>query len=120
MLKNALIVGLGGALGTILRFLISHATKNVSPYWLTLFINLAGCFLIGLLFGLFKTNELGPTQKLFLTTGFCGGFTTFSAFSLENIQLMQEGKYPVALLYTALSIIGGFSLTFAGYKLFHS
>lgn len=120
MMKNALIVGFGGALGTILRFMIAHTAKQLTPHWTTLFINLAGCFLIGLLLGLFKTDQMGVTAKLFLATGFCGGFTTFSAFSMENIQLMQEGKYSIVLLYTALSIVGGFSLTLVGYKLFHS
>ena len=119
MFKNLLLVGFGGASGSMLRYIISDATKNVSTHWITLFINLAGCFLIGMLVGLYKTDSLGPAEKLFLTTGFCGGFTTFSAFSMENIQLIQEGKYYSALLYTLASILGGFLLTFMGYKLIH-
>jgi len=117
MLKNILIVGLGGFLGTVLRFLAYHFTKNIPSHWITLSVNLLGCLLIGVFLGLLKNEGLINNEKLFLATGFCGGFTTFSAFSMENVNLFQEGKFGLAALYIMISVLGGLSLSFIGYKL---
>lgn len=117
MLKSILIVGLGGFLGSVLRFIAYQLTKNIPEHWITLSVNLIGCLLIGLFLGMINQKGLGDHEKLFLTTGMCGGFTTFSAFSMENIKLLQEGKFGLAALYTIISVFGGLSLSFIGYKL---
>lgn len=117
MIKSVLIVGFGGFLGSVGRYLISYwylskETTLVFPYP-TFAANLIGCFLIGVLFGM--STKLSKEQLLFFSTGFCGGFTTFSSFSLENIQLFQKGEFNIAVLYTVLSLAIGFCLTALGY-----
>ena len=78
----------------------------------------AGYRIIGLVAGLsLKNAEFGNNWKLFLATGICGGFTTFSAFSMDNLQLLQNGKYLTALLYTLLSVGLGLAAAFGGFKL---
>lgn len=111
MLKTILYVALGGAIGSVLRFL---TTLLVSRFWsnhfplATFIINVAGCFLVGLLFGFLAKNNLTETNlKWFLITGFCGGFTTFSAFGMENYNLLQSNNSLVAFSYIALSILLG-------------
>ncbi len=118
MYKNLLIVAAGGALGSIARFLIYVIfPKNNFPVN-TLIINIAGSFVIGLLYAIsLKQNNISETTLLFWATGICGGFTTFSTFSLENIQLLQSGKVFPAILYTIISITGGLLACWLGYKL---
>lgn len=106
MLKQALIVALGGGLGSVARFFSQHYIRAWHPHpfpFGTFFVNISGCFLIGLFFGLAeKANFMSPEWRLFLATGFCGGFTTFSAFALENNLLFKSGN----LLYAGLYIVG--------------
>jgi CrcB protein len=118
MYKNLLIVAAGGALGSIARFLIYVIfPKNNFPVN-TLIINIAGSFVIGLLYAIsLRQNNISETTLLFWATGICGGFTTFSTFSLENIQLLQSGKVFPAILYTIISITGGLLACWLGYKL---
>lgn len=118
MYKNLLIVAAGGALGSIARFLIYVIfPKNNFPVN-TLIINIAGSFVIGLLYAIsLRQNNISETTLLFWATGICGGFTTFSTFSLENIQLLQSGKVIPAILYTIISITGGLLACWLGYKL---
>ena len=96
MLRNLLIVGIGSFLGGMLRYLISLLMKNFCGQgfpWATLLVNLMGCFLIGLIFGLFsRFNGVNSLWCLLLTTGFCGGFTTFSSFANEGLQLLSSGN----------------------------
>jgi len=120
-MKNVLLVGLGGGVGSILRYLCQRwfIVAGLQPIpWATLTVNIAGCFLIGvfwgLSFGAFETNE---TWKLFLMTGICGGFTTFSAFSLEGIGLIREGKFFVFFTYVILSVGAGLLATWLGMRL---
>ena len=78
-------------------------------------VNLLGCFAIGLLYGAFsKTGSITEDWKLFLTVGICGGFTTFSSFSYENIKMLQQGQAPQALMYLSLSVVLGLLLTYVG------
>jgi fluoride exporter len=118
ILKNFLLVGLGASIGGILRYAISLLFKSTVFPTPTLIINVVGSFCIGLLFAYFSKQENNEESlKLFLTTGLCGGFTTFSAFSLENLQLIKTGNYLAAGFYIVLSITLGLIAVFAGYKL---
>jgi len=116
--KLALLVGLGGFLGTIARFLSHQLFVRFYPVIFpigTLAINLTGCFLIGVFYSWFeKSQVLSPEWRLFLTAGFCGGFTTFSAFTLESILLMQHREYFYLPAYVAVSVIGGIAATYLG------
>jgi fluoride exporter len=118
MLKNFILVGLGGAAGSILRYVVSLMLMNRGFPLATLLVNIAGSFLIGLVLALgIKNENFAGNWKLFLATGICGGFTTFSAFSAENLQLLQNGKTGMSLLYIAVSIGAGIGATFLGYKI---
>ena len=118
MIKNLLLVGLGGALGSMLRYAAAVMINTKYFPWPTLTVNIIGSFFIGLIFALsIKDDTFLNNWKLFLATGICGGFTTFSAFSLENMGLLQQGKYATALTYICLSIILGIFAAFAGYKI---
>jgi CrcB protein len=123
MIKNIFLVLLGGGIGSVARYFLSYLlTKNNTTQfpWATFIANAIGCLLIGLLFGYIQKNNLqNETLKLLLITGFCGGFTTFSTFSLENIQFIQNQNYNLALLYTISSIFIGFLGVLIGFKLFN-
>ena len=117
IIKNIFVVGAGSFLGGAGRYLISLAMKGVGKGfpWATLAVNLAGCFLIGLLWGLFSKNgaEGGP-WALFLTVGFCGGFTTFSTFSKEALMMLQAGNVWGFAGYVAISVVAGIALVALG------
>lgn len=119
MIKNLLIIGTGGFLGSIARYLVSQLNLTVSFHSIpvgTLTVNVAGSFLIGFLTGIAeKSMILTPEWRLFLMVGLCGGFTTFSAFANENLMLIHTGQGLVVLLYTALSIFLGFLAVYLGY-----
>lgn len=121
MLKNLLIVGIGSFLGGVLRYLISLLMKNCCGQgfpWATLLVNLLGCFLIGLVFGLFgKYNNINNLWCLLLTTGLCGGFTTFSTFANEGLQLLLGGSVWSFVLYVLASVGIGIALVALGYWL---
>ena len=112
MQRILFLVGLGGALGSILRYCLgTYLTKTVDVAFPmgTFFVNVLGCLAIGALFGLSdRWDWFTPEWRLFLATGFCGGFTTFSAFALENISFLQSGDYKTFVLYTLASLIFGF------------
>lgn len=108
MLLNCLVVGAGGFLGSVGRYLLTavFASQNSSFPWITMLINFVGSFLIGVFTEL--ANGLLPLSGrtlLFLKTGLCGGFTTFSAFSLETVHLFEEGKYLPGIGYAAGSVL---------------
>ena len=118
MVKSLLIAGLGGFIGTILRFLISRyiqvAYITVFP-WSTFLINILGSLMIGVVFGLSeKGNILSPEWRIFLTIGICGGFTTFSTFSNDAFILMQNKEWLRFTLYATLSFFLGLSAVFFG------
>lgn len=99
-------VGLGGALGAIFRYGISLIPlKNHFPI-LTLITNILGAFIIGMVVGLFTKERISPSINLFLKTRVCGGFTTFSTFSLETLTLLEDGFYALAVVYAMISVIG--------------
>jgi len=117
-MQQFFIVGIGSFLGGGLRYLISvFFNQKVNPDfpYATLSVNLFGCLLIGLFYGLFERIAINNDCKLFLTTGLCGGFTTFSAFSNESLELFKQGNIMSMLIYILISIIIGIALTYAGY-----
>lgn len=111
MIRNLILVAIGGASGSVLRYIVHWivSKKSVSNFpYQTFFVNIIGCLLIGILVGyLTKYNAQNESLKLLLITGFCGGFTTFSAFGLENVYLIQNQNYQLAFLYTFLSLLFG-------------
>jgi len=118
MIKTLLLVGTGGFLGSISRFLVSRFMQSsftsAFPYG-TFAVNIAGCFLIGLIFGISeKSSLLNSGWKLFLAVGFCGGFTTFSTFANENLALLRDGEFYYFFIYTGLSVVLGIAATFFG------
>ena len=114
---NCLVVALGGGIGACLRYLIGLIPLK-EPFIFpvkTLVINLLGCFVIGLAASLaVKNSSLSPKLVLFIKTGLCGGFTTFSTFALETETLIKTGQSGFAILYVALSVVAGVGLAFAG------
>ena len=118
MIKNLLLVGLGGSIGSMVRYAVSLLTNSKLFPYATLSVNIIGSFIIGIVFALsIKEAGLSNNWRLFLATGICGGFTTFSAFSLENMGLLQSGRIGIALTYIILSIVLGIAATFLGYLL---
>lgn len=120
MLKNILFIGLGGGIGSICRYVMALAIGrwiDASFPWGTFVINVLGSLLIGLFLGMFDKSIFNDTSKLLLITGFCGGFTTFSAFSSENVNLLLAGQWLTALAYSLLSILLGIAAVWLGYKL---
>lgn len=122
MIRNILLVSVGGGLGSALRYLCQKWIYQWYPHtfpWGTFLVNVTGCFLIGIFFAASeKSSFLTAEWRLFLTTGLCGGFTTFSAFAFENMSLIKNGEITYALLYTVSSVILGIVAVFAGVALF--
>lgn len=112
---------MGSFTGGISRYLISKYVQNMANYSFpigTFVVNIIGCFIIGLLYGLFdRGNLMNSNLRLFLTVGFCGGFTTFSTFIGDNFQLFKGDNFFYLSLYLSASIIGGYLLLFLGYSL---
>ena len=119
-MKSFLFVFLGGGLGSALRYLVASAMNQYSkvlPYG-TFTVNILGCLLIGMILGYAqKENTLTSNQTLLLATGFCGGFTTFSAFANENLELIKNGEILNFSVYTIGSILVGVLAVFIGFYL---
>lgn len=117
MLKDILIAGAGSFIGGSLRFAISHAMAKTCTGFPagTFTVNIAGCFLIGIIYGLLSRYAPSHSSLLiFLTTGLCGGFTTFSTFARENVLMLQNGQYTDFLLYAGGSLILGIGAVLLG------
>lgn len=118
MIKLIIWVGAGGFLGSVSRFLASRYISAFIPASFpfgTFLINTIGCLLIGLIFGVAERgNFLSSEWRMFLTVGFCGGFTTFSAFAVENIALLRNADYVNFLLYSGGSVFFGILAALAG------
>lgn len=121
MIKSIILVGLGGALGSILRYVVGVEIKQLvatSFPIATFIINIIGCLIIGLLYGISEKNNLGNSDlNYLLIIGFCGGFTTFSTFANENFNLIQQQNFITPLFYISSSIIIGILAVRLGYKI---
>ena len=120
-MKNIFYIFLGGGFGSILRFAISKlfmADKSSFP-WSTLIANFIGCFIIGIILGLFiNNNKQYSDLYVFLSIGFCGGLTTFSTFSVEGLTFLKNGELLMFVTYILISILGGLLLATLGYYVF--
>ncbi|MCH5319036.1 MAG: fluoride efflux transporter CrcB [Paramuribaculum sp.] len=119
MITKLICIALGSGLGGVGRYLLGKAIHPVffpSFPWGTLVVNLLGCLVIGSIYGAIDRGfSLSENMRLFLTVGFCGGFTTFSTFSHENFLLFQSPQPLTLLTYMGVSLAGGLFLVYAGY-----
>ncbi len=116
-MNNFLLVGAGGAFGSMLRYGTSLVTSTRTFPFATFTVNIIGSFIIGILLGLSLKNNLNDSGWKLLAVGVCGGFTTFSAFSLESLKLLQQQRYFIFLSYIVISVTAGIFSTYAGYLL---
>lgn len=115
LFRNILLVGFGGMIGSSLRYLVSHFIRHESYPYATFIVNIAGSLLIGLVMGIASREEGFANWRLFLATGICGGFTTFSAFAWENMQLLHHARYGAFVLYTGTTLVLGIAAVTLGY-----
>ena len=122
-MKYLLFVGAGSFFGGVTRFLLSEFIQTKTfvtfPYG-TLAVNLIGCFAIGVVYAFFEKELMNMEWRLFLATGVLGGFTTFSAFSMETFSLIRNGSVLHALMYVGVSIIIGILATVIGFSIIKS
>lgn len=118
-MKQALYIGIAGAIGAICRVGIGRLFKDVSDFPMsTLTVNLIGTFILCLLSaGALQRITADKQIQMAVTTGFLGSFTTFSAFSIETVSLMQDGQLMLAVLYMAVSVIGGLAIGLFGFMI---
>jgi len=112
-----LLIALGGATGSLLRYAVGRVVQGMSGSGFpigTLFVNVSGCFIIGILVRQFMNMQLSPELRALLIVGFCGGYTTFSTFSADTIGLIEGGEYARASGYVVLSVGLCLSATLAG------
>jgi CrcB protein len=116
-MMNLILVGAGGFFGAISRYGVSQIFHESKFHYGTLVVNLVGCLLIGVAFGFLSREAIAKPAQLLLITGFLGGFTTFSTFSLDTLKMIHDGAVMNALAYVAVSAILGIALVAAGYEL---
>ncbi len=118
MYRNLLLVGAGSFIGGVSRYLVQTFIQGRFPSSFplgTLLVNISGCFIIGAVYGLAaKGNLLTPDIRLFLATGICGGYTTFSSFAFEEVSLLSGGEWLYFSLYLSLSILLGLGAAYLG------
>lgn len=120
MLKILLLVGGGGFLGTVARYLLYMWVDKQLPVafpWGTFGVNMIGCFLIGMIVAGASKGFIDEQTRLFLVTGFCGGFTTFSTFSFDGIHMLQQGHFATFSLYVLGSVALGLLAAYFGFVL---
>ena len=111
-----LLVALGGAVGSVVRYLVGRMVESSFP-WGTLLVNIVGSVVIGVLVGLVSRAVLSADMKLMLMTGFCGGLTTFSTFANESFSMMKAGNVALAAIYVAVSVALGIVGVWMGMRL---
>jgi len=116
-IKNLIWVGIGGMMGAVTRYLFGVFIKSVTFPYATGVVNILGALLMGVVMGLAVKGQISPSLRLFLATGICGGFTTFSAFAWENLELLQQHRYGSFLVYTGGTLVLGIIVTAIGYLL---
>lgn len=121
MSRNIFLVAVGSLIGGVCRYLtalfFTRAYPSAFPYG-TFVVNIAGCFAIGIIYGMATRFEwFSPDLRLFLATGFCGGFTTFSSFAYENLQLIQDKDLGTFFMYSAASFVFGLLAAWGGVSL---
>ena len=120
-MKSFLLVFLGGGIGSSCRFLISNILNynfKSFHYLGTFSVNIIGCILIGIVMGfLQKENNFNQNYLLLFSSGFCGGFTTFSAFSAESLEMLNSGSYNYFFIYSSITITAGVLFAFLGFSL---
>lgn len=119
MLKSVLLVASGGALGALARYVVTVFTtaQGVAP-WGTFIVNILGCFLIGILIAQASGSEWYQAYgRSLIVVGFLGAFTTFSAFSLDTLELAEQGKTSMAIIYAAITVSSCLAATYTGLKL---
>jgi len=118
MIKTLFIIGSGSFIGGVSRYLTSRFIQNsiISSFpFGTFIVNILGCFLVGFFYGLSERGNLINNEwRMFLTIGFCGGFTTFSTFTNENVSLLREGNFFYFAIYASLSLFLGLTATYLG------
>lgn len=118
MTKVLICIFLGGGTGSVLRYCVQMVLhERIVPYsfpWATFTVNLLGSFLIGLFYALSARFNLSTEVRMLLTTGLCGGFTTFSTFSNDGLIMLKQGFCGLFILYTLLSVATGVAAAFAG------
>jgi CrcB protein len=116
--KLIIYIAVGGMIGTLARYGLQQWVNRYFIYTFpygTFAVNILGCFLIGIIYAFSeKGNVLSPEWRLFLTTGLCGGFTTFSTFSYEGMQLIRDGNFGTMIIYTVASVVLGIAAVFFG------
>ena len=119
MLKQLLLIGAGGFIGSVARYLVSRLNTRIEWFAIplgTLTVNVVGSLLIGFLIGISEKSPILTVEwRMFLMVGLCGGFTTFSSFSGENLMLLRNGQILPLLLYMGLSVFLGFTAVYLGY-----
>ncbi len=113
MMKNLLLIAIGGAAGSVGRYVVSKCFESNFP-WGTITVNILGSLLIGFFIGLLSKGTLSPEMKMILVTGFCGGFTTFSTFANESFNMMKTGNALLAAIYIGASMTIGIIAVYIG------
>jgi len=116
-MKIIALIGIGSFIGGIFRYLLSQSvqSKFLTAYPIgTLTVNIIGCLAIGIVFGLSEKFNFSPEWRLFLATGICGGFTTFSTFSFETMAMLRDGQYLYSFLYIGSSVFVGLIAVYLG------
>lgn len=118
MIKEMIAIFVGGGIGSLLRYLVQMVLhERIRPYefpWATLSVNLTGCFLIGVFYAWSARWNWPVEVRLLLTTGLCGGFTTFSTFSYDCLQMVRQGYYAPFILYVFISLMFGLLAVWGG------
>ena len=121
MFQNLILVGTGGFLGSILRYasnqMMQKFFETTHPIG-TFTVNIVGSLIIGIVLGLFQKGDiLSGNWKMFLAVGFCGGFTTFSSFALENLEMLQASQFFISAIYIGGSLIFGLAAVYLGFNI---